>query len=418
MAWALVKRERLLSPPFLVTVVFMAWVLPQLIVLTLRQEVPASGLQKAAVVSLLCLAGFLVGYAWPRKRKVLLNWKPTNRDLMVLCCLLAVVGGLAYSKTLALAPDAYEDFGGAWTGPITIYAFFKALVPLGFATSFLLYLRSKSKLAFALTIFNGVLLAYLILVLGRRAETAGVILTYALAMFFLRGWTPSRWVMVSTIFVGALWVLSIGQYRDFVVATDVISWSRYFDLVFSTISISNFDDFLSFVFASPFDLVSSEEMKNVSFYLEAIDREGKYGFGATIWNSLVVNFVPGQILGNDFKNGLQVLLGDPAFDRFGYVRWPGSTLTGMVDAYWDFWYFAPIKFGLVGFFLRRLFVAAKENDVVAQLLMLGLIVPALHMVTHSVNWFFNELVYATIFLVAPLYILGLRRRPRHVYATL
>ncbi|MCH7518013.1 MAG: hypothetical protein IH964_03190 [Candidatus Dadabacteria bacterium] len=145
------------------------------------------------------------------------------------------------------------------------------------------------------------------------------------------------------------------------------------------------------------------------YRIEAADYKKDFDYGIYHWNTLVYNFVPAQILGNDFKESLMIQIEDTAFTTFGHVRHTGTTSTGMTDSFKSFWYFGALKFFVIGFILSRLYKAAIQGHFMAQLLYMLIIVSALISITHNTQYFFSAWVRIGIFVFPVLLILRNRR---------
>ena len=65
--WGLKKNERMIQFPFLVAMVFIGWVLPQLLGLRNSIDAPEGALNKVIIMSSLSLGALFMGYITNRK---------------------------------------------------------------------------------------------------------------------------------------------------------------------------------------------------------------------------------------------------------------------------------------------------------------------------------------------------------------
>ena len=85
------------------------------------------------------------------------------------------------------------------------------------------------------------------------------------------------------------------------------------------------------------------ELENAVYSIAAMDQTAEFDYGIFHWNTLVFNYVPAQILGDEFKQSLTIPLENTdTYSLFGHTPSLGSTVTGMVDAFGSFWYFGKL----------------------------------------------------------------------------
>ena len=140
-----------------------------------------------------------------------------------------------------------------------------------------------------------------------------------------------------------------------------------------------------------------------------------FDFGLIHWNGFVNAYIPGQIVGNDFKNALIVNLGDAAYQTFYHIPHMGSTHTGMSDAFTSFWYFGAAKFFIIAFIMAKLYHAADRGHLVAQMLLMLVFVGALESITHSTDRFFMVWPKLIAFLLPALWYAKSRGSYLNVY---
>ena len=145
------------------------------------------------------------------------------------------------------------------------------------------------------------------------------------------------------------------------------------------------------------------ELTNAVMNIAAVDRTLSFDFGLSHWNGCVQRYVPAQLVGHEFKQYLIVDLGDQARRVFGHRAYTGTTSTGLSDAFLSFWFFGAVKFLLIGLIMSRWYRAASRGQIVAQLVVILAITPALHAITHSTHSFFVMFLQLGVFLLPVLW---------------
>ena len=116
-----------------------------------------------------------------------------------------------------------------------------------------------------------------------------------------------------------------------------------------------------------FDVNATSELKNATVLIAATRESGAYEYGASYWNRIVFRFVPAQFVGESFKNSLMVGgtqrdLGDFTEDELGYRMPPGSTVTGIGDAFHEFSYLGCLFFAAMAYLFKDLWAAASQAN--------------------------------------------------------
>jgi hypothetical protein len=82
---------------------------------------------------------------------------------------------------------------------------------------------------------------------------------------------------------------------------------------------------------------------------------------------------------------------------------PGTTSTGMADAFASFWYFGFLKFLLIAYLLGRLYGAAVKGNTLSQIVYMLSVVPAILVMTHFTNEIVIAWIHMAMFLGPALY---------------
>ena len=126
------------------------------------------------------------------------------------------------------------------------------------------------------------------------------------------------------------------------------------------------------------------ELRNAAMYMWVIDETSSFNFGASIWNAVVSDYVPGQFVGYDTKQSLRIGSAGEliARDQFGYVGGTGATPTGLTDSFQMFWYLGFAVFLGISVVMKRLFMRASSGHLSSQVIYVSCISSALQSITH------------------------------------
>lgn len=387
----------MIQTPFLITAVFAGWVLPQLLGLSVNDWLPSGALDKTIVMATLCLLATWLGYQTNHRQAKLFSWQFNQKKLLASAAALTFLGAFFFHKVSQLAAEVNAATGGQWTGIITIYVFFASLLSYGTVIALILYLRTGSILAILVSIPGLVLYLERIVIRGRRAAMVELGLSLLLAFWFNRRILPPRWLMICTILIGTLVINSIGDYRSTMLSADRFSWSGAgFAQVMQI-------DFIGNLKSSIYGKKENHELRNAAMNIAAADDKLEFDFGFSLWNGFVHTYVPAQVLGSGFKEGIKVELGTDASHVYGHSAHIGSTVTGLSDAFQSFWYFGAIKFFLIGLIMSRWYKAAINGSLAAQLVVILSMNATLHTITHTTHHFFLNFVQLGIFLLPALW---------------
>ena len=395
-SWGLIQKERMIQFPFLASCTYIGWLLPQLVGLTNNSYLPPGGLDKTIFMSILCMAAAWWGYTQNRRSARLFWWQFDYQRLIWGSATLSLLGAFFFYQVSLLAAVVTAEHGGAWTGIITIYAFFSKLLTVGMAIALILHFKKPSWPTMLILLFD--LMFYLdrIIIKGRRAAMVELGLMLVMALWFSRRWLPPRWAMVTVLVLGALVINSIGDYRSTMLGEDRTTWSGAgigeileIDYLGNLRRLANGDAGVS-------------DMTNAVMNIEAAEQTFSFDFGLVHWNSFVNILVPGQFVGHDVKRSLMIDFGDPAYSYFGYIQHSGSTISGISDAFMSFWYFGAVKFLLIGLIMSRWYKAAERGNIVAQMILMLTVTKSLHVITHSTHGFFTTFVQLAAFLLPVL----------------
>jgi hypothetical protein len=383
----LVRRGGIYQYPFLAGAVFAGFLLPQFVGLSRDRFLPSGALDATLVLAILSASMCWLGAVVVRRPMRAGNWELSEKRLLVASAVLSLLGAYFYFALSRLPPEMLSV--SQWSGLPVAYLFFARMLTYGFALGVLLYARNGSYLALAVALFGATFCMDRILIGGRRQDLVETLTIILLAFWFQRGWCLPRSVMLAGLVAGALFINSIGDYRAATLTRDGPQWSSVAEIDF----VGNFERLME---------NGGAEVRNAVFTVAAVGRSMKFDLGIAHWNLLVFSYVPAQIVGRDLKNALYLPVATPLYEEYFYTPAMGSTLTGLSDAFQSFWFFGCLKFFVIGFIMQKLWLAAGQGSLTAQLLYMLMPVYAMQAITHTTHYFVSPWVHLGIFLFPAL----------------
>jgi hypothetical protein len=348
---------------------------------------PPGGLEKTLIMAILAATMCWVGTRAVSRPWRAFDWKFDERKLLMASAVLSLLGAYFYYAITRLPPEMTE--ASQWTGLPVAYLFIARMLTYGFAIAVLLFAHNRSPLALLVALFGAAFYLDRIIFAGRRAELIELATIILMAVWFQRNRCLPRPLMLIGLFLGALFINSIGEYRAATMNDAGPQWTRAADIDF----VGNIERLTE---------EGGSELRNAVYIISAVDRNMEFDLGAFHWNMLVFTYVPRQIVGADLKNALYLPLGDPALEEYQYTPSTGSTVTGLSDAFESFWYFGCLKFLLIAVVMQKLWLAARSGSVTAQLLYMLLPVQAMQAITHYTHNFLMPWPHMAMFLLPAL----------------
>ena len=400
--WGIIRVERIYQYPFFMGCMFISFILPQAFALIAHPDpVSPEALENVLFVSSLCAAACWVGYQIKPNTKWLktLDIVTDDRKLFIAGIMLMAQAWFfifLLSRTTVQIAANYN-----WTGPATIYLFFIQAGNIAFGIFLLQALKRPRFLNIICTLISGWPIFSTVLI-GRRQPTMTFAIIIGLSLFLVRRWVPPKWLIVTAMLMVTFLIPLFGELRGGV-------WN----LVFS----GNWQEILSATQQSFNSLQKGDilELRNAALVIDVANRTGLYGFGTGWWDSIVFQFVPGQIVGFDFKKSLQFNLWDTYSEIFsnlyGYTRPNGTTIPGVGDCFMEFSYFGCVVFGLIGYMFKHLWISAVyQKNTFTRILYMGMISPGMVGLTHGIGRFFQEAIFQLIFVGLAVYYARVKSR--------
>lgn len=378
-AWGTLKRERVLEFPFFMGAIFTSFLAPQAISLVnFPGVVSPQSINRILIYGSLCVTMCWLGYLpklhfLPKQQYAL-----SSRRLVRASVALSIFGTACFLMIGTVVP---EPTSTQWSGPATILFFFSQATWISSTILLLLGLEKRKAIYLFLALIGLFPLVASVFEKGRRTETATLFIMLAVAIFFVHKIVPPRWLSLLTIFLVMALIPLFALMRG-----DV--WDALFSrtLAFSDLKLA-LDNLLI--------KESILELRNAALTAEAVQGTEQFGFGSGFWNRVIFQYVPGQLVGYDFKNSLYIQWSNYSLeDLFRYVTPTGSTLTGLGDSFQEFSYLGCLLFAGIAYWFKHLWVlAVRYNSFYAQVFYINLVTPALLSVTHGIGRFVQDVIF-------------------------
>jgi hypothetical protein len=394
-------RGRFYAYPFLAAAMFLTFVMPQIPGLIGNYFLSDDSLARSVFFCVLCLAACQLGWSLGVRRGTGVGLVFDEDRLLKAAAALSIIGAYFFYKFGQL-PDE-ERLRGFLTGATVAYLFFAKLLTYGLAIAVLCYARRASPLALGIIAFDCLFYFDRIVIAGRRGDAAEFGLIFALAFWFQRRWVVPKLAACAGLVAIVVALLGAEEYRQATYYGGQTQWS----LVAQIDLAANWNALMEH---------GGPEVENLVRSMQHVSDSLVFDFGLSHWNDLVFTYVPAQLVGPEFKRSLMLTM-PSLFDR-GYIQAPGTTETGMRDAFASFWYFGFVKFMLVGLALGWIYAAAMRGNSAMQLLYMLSAMPSMLVVTHFTNEIVIAWVHMSAFLVpVALYAARWGRRPETVAAS-
>lgn len=394
LSWGLIRLERVYQYPFFMGSIFISFLLPQAFALIKNPgQVSQHALERVLLVSCLCAATCWIGYKIQPNKKWLAKLDiPIDESKLFRAGIALMAMGYFFNFLLSRT-TIQTAANGNWTGPATIYIFLAQVIYIAFAIFILQTLKRPNAINLLCTALAAVPLVQTVVLYGRRQPTMTLLEIVGLSFWLVRRYVPPRWIFITAIILITYLIPLIGELRG-----------DFWNLVFS----GNLQKVLS-LSDNAFNLLLKGdvlELRNAALLMDAADQTNQYGYGSGYWDSIIFQYVPGQIVGYDLKKLLQVNLLEKydLTNLYGYSIPNGSTITGVGDSFIEFSYFGFLSFGFIGYLFKNLWISSVYyQSTISRLLYMGLISPAMVGLTHGIGRFVQEAIYQIIFVGLVIY---------------
>ncbi len=406
LAPAVRRRTGILEFPFAAGCGLLGFLFPQAVAVAQHEEAaPRDGVLRVLLMCTLVALAVYTGWheaapaRWSAPRQVRY---PVRRLYWIGMAALAV-GAAGYLKLTSLSGgilahySTHGNYALQWRGLPVIYDFFVQYLTPGLVLCGLAGLLLGGKLRL---LPPGAALAVQlagIVFLGRRSVLVSLVTSVGCLLYFGKGWLPRRDLVLCAAPLVALAMFAFPEYRKHSQIGGDIERMREVD-------------FGTLVGAQACG--GQPEFWGAAHFVQTTSEDDLYEFGAGVYNTLVVYFVPKVIVTEAGKAALMI----PTREARASWRMPyGMVTTGAGSAYRQFWFLGCLWFYGLSRLMRYLWLRASGGgDLIAQAAYVLLLTPA---VASVVNDMFA--IYMPVFMFwIPLVVLtwGVFPGPRSAHA--
>jgi hypothetical protein len=394
------RRGGYIEVPFLSAAIYVVWFVPQAIVLVDDSTLPPGALARVLAMSFLCLIAIWWGWRFGSGGRSGVR-QPIAIPMrqLFMPTLIVTVFSVVMHVAILTQPDDVRAMT-QWSGPITILYFLAQAGVVSLVLSIAIVLHKRTPETIFLAGANLAFYVPAVLIYFRRTETFELAFALLLGLYFVKGRVIPRAAIIAAICLSVFFIHGIALLRDLGGGYTQNNAGRIVTHIPTIEEISQID-WLSAVDFNRTRLHS--ETRSAAMYMEVTDVRGIYTFGAGIYNLLVNAYIPGQIVGFEFKHSL--LMGADqsqiAFESTGYEAIVGGTPTGFADTYRDFWFFGAGIFFLTAFLMGRMFSRALSGSLYAFGLYASTLSLPILAITHYGYYFFvnSPILVVTLWLV-------------------
>ncbi len=392
LGWGLIRIERIYQYPFFMGAIFVSFLVPQTYSLVANPgSLNQQAITSALLMSCLCAIACWVGYQGKPNQEFINNFNINlNETKLLQSALILTFIGYFFNYLISRTSIQVSDSNGNWTGAATIYLFFAQVIYIAFSIFLLRAIRHPSFLNIILASTAGWIPLQTVLG-GRRQPTMTFAIIVGFSFWLVRRYLPPRWLIILAIFLMSVLLLAIGQLRG-------LFWELLFSGKWNEI-ISTIQDQLAIQQTGEI-----LELKNAAYYIDAVSHANLYGLGSGWWDSIIFQYVPGQIVGFGLKESLQfnLITDETLYNLYGYSVHIGTTITGVGDSFIEFGYLGCLSFALIGYLFKHLWISSYyHKSLCSSILYMGLVSPAMLGLTHGIGRFLQEAIFQTgvIFLI-------------------
>jgi hypothetical protein len=397
--WGILETSRVVQFPFLAAVAFLVFIGLPCVPMVSARDLPSYAIARVLGMSILCLSMIWIAQTVPLRSVIIKNTSPRYSEdrLFIASLVLTLCGSFFYYRVNRIYYSDVSIEGGI---PSSLL-FFAVLLNYGFVFSALRYGRSRQPRYLWILFIGAIFYLIRIVIQARRGMTGEFVLIILCSVWFARRWKLPKYTVILMLAAIPIWLFGIGQYRRVMSGR---SGPEVREL--TTINLSSG---LSSVLET-----GSTEVTAAAYLMAATAEKRGYEFGLIHWNRLVFNFVPAQWVGSDLKSSLMLKLPNNwqyAYQLYGYGGVYGTTVTGLPDCFSSWWYFGCIKFFIIAYILRWMYVQGMHGSLLWQAVYSYTLVYAVQAITHQTQAFFSALLLSFVV----MYIVTVECREGHLF---
>jgi hypothetical protein len=340
--------KKMYELPFIFSMVGLVFIIPiAFAVLDEPQIAPDLGYNIFMINASMCFWAAIIGYNKFRPRINI--YKSVNYDHKKMLYGLIPLFIISQAASWYLSTIEVE---GLWSGLPVYVLFFARFYRPAAIVLMINYLLRPTKLGLILLVIWLIGPLNLIFIAGRRSEVAILALTILVPLFFIKKWTPPKAAIFPAIFVAFFVVTMFPIIRQYTLQGN-----------FDQVSKLNYSELLDDYFQNE----STNEFVESTLNLGAVYRSESYSYGTGFYNYFIKQYIPGGILGRDFKNNLMM---DPGFNietirnnygDYGDFKFYLAPI-GYAQAFYEFGFLSFIVFYFFGRICKKLFINAMYTE--------------------------------------------------------
>ncbi|MDW3056444.1 O-antigen polymerase [Vibrio sp. 1978] len=385
----LIKKGDIFKPTFWFSLISLGWFFPQALGSLEKSHVyPDNGYIYGLLFASLCSLAFYFGWIFSHKKSLKessMYFMEFDEERLYKVAVFLIMFGLYFQAKLWSLPEDILS-NSTWTGIPVMLLFFSHTFRFGFLILWIQYLKSGKILSTKYLIFLVpcvILFIDIAFLKGRRAEMMNIVSYLFIGLWFVKRIIPSRVVIITALIFGLIFINTIGAYRS-IIKDDYLSTGEKIEKALDVNYLALVEDQSK---------NATYEFDNYTYARSAIGKTTSFDYGVYHWNTLVFNYIPAQIVGNEFKDffyfsgvDVQKLSMDNYYHSFN----GGSTVTGYLDSFISFGWLGFIKFVIIGILIGYLYRYSMAGGVISQILYLYLLNHFMLSVTHNTNEFLTR----------------------------
>ena len=405
------RQQLLVNPTNVTAAVLLLWFYPKIPSLADNPWINQTSLEYFLIFWLLCQSSLLLGMRTNSHSFVVQNMvdRPfslsgSKRDRnvwMTFASFLSVLGAFAFYRYSSLPDEVL--YMTQQTGVVTILLFVSTFLSMGMFIALAMCYEKKSVVLLAILVIGFALYAERIVVHGKRTEAFELLFMFAAAHNLIKRSSLSKIYIAAAVVLLVLLNATVSDYRGVMKKSerDVSSLS----------SIDVKESLKRSFTKADHDIVTA--VVAVGAYTRHPD---VLKFGSDYYNSLVIRYVPGQLVGRQLKRSMLIVNEDPSYIFNGYRKPIGTTTFIAGEVFSNFSWLGFPLFYFYGWFLVRIYERAKLKSLESVVLYMyfGAQIPVVLIFGFS-QLVASLILWLPIFLIMRLFLRSRLNKPRIRY---
>lgn len=380
------KEDGVFQAPFIIAIVFLLILSPQLIAMYNGEIYPNELLPMLCYTLITCNLAFCLGFEYAKRMD--------DRHRFYFCLDLHI-SRIKPQLAVFVAMGLYSIvmYKTAWgiREDAVVAASFKgmALLAMAISLSYIIHENGKSRYFWICLLLSILpIINFIVFIKGSRGDSLvlGLSFLYLLNEKMKIRSSVIKVLFLSFFFVGCVMSSSITTIRNAIKGNEEARAALF------TVDgyIGNYKNaFIQDDYKHGLDLGNAA--KGIAYVRE----EGFYDKGAFIWNGFVQDFIPQRLYGVDAKSALKIKTPKSLSDKVGSLTHGVTTRTGYYAPFAAFGVFGFVLYWIVGYLLGKVW-CRKQYSSFYSLLYLVTIGYLPTMITHSLQYVFNRIEFLAI----------------------